>query len=177
MGSKADKAIQADTNNVAVDRSVTTGTGTSIMDSIVIDPSDEVMIASLEQMRASFEVLMSGTRTNLEEVLGLGTDVMQLVDDQSIRMDDWAYEQLRTSMEYLEAEREEGKFIIDLTDDLAERSYNLAGDAVEGSQDATLRALDLVAEVKTGNSKDTIQTVTIAFTLMALGAIWLATKD
>lgn len=130
-GSSSSDASVEETNNLAIDRSATIGEGTGIFDSIIIDPSDEVMIRTIEEHRATFEVLTKNSTIQLVELLDLGKDVLKLAEGQQIRMDAFGYQQLKTGVEYLQKMNEQGKYVIDFADRAVEQSYNLSSQALQ----------------------------------------------
>lgn len=106
MGSGATTTTDTETNNLALDASSTNGEGVQILDSIIVDPSDTVMIETIKQHRATFEVMTHQNTIQLENLLTLGSEIIKLADNQSIRMDDFAYKQLESGLEYLKHAKE-----------------------------------------------------------------------
>ncbi len=176
MGSRARSTSTSETNSLALDASATNGEGNQILDSIIIDPSDTVMIETINQHRATFQTMMSENTIQLEGLLDLGTDVLRLADAQQVNMHAFAYQQLQTAMQFLEASKAEGKYVIDFAAQAVGQSFSLAGDVVNGNQDGLNKALDLVAQVKTSDAQQTVTTLALLVTVFGLGGMYLLTQ-
>lgn len=147
--------------------------GNQILDSIVVDPSDEVMRDMIGQLGASFEVLMSGSRASMSDILGLGNHVLDLADRNQIEMSGMAQSTLRASVDWLEQMADQGKFVIDFAGAAVTQSYDFAGSVVDGNQSLAEKALSLAADVKTGDYSDTLKSIAAMTMLFALGALFI----
>ncbi|QYZ71222.1 hypothetical protein [Neotabrizicola shimadae] len=147
--------------------------GTQILDSVIVDPSDEVMKALIGQLGASFEVLMSGQRASMSDLLGLGRQVLDLADRNQIEMAGMAQSTLRASIDWMEQMVEQGKFVIDFASEALSTSYDFAGSVVDGNQTLAEKALALAADVKTGDYSDTLKSMAAMTMLFALGALFI----
>jgi len=176
VGSNSSKATSTETNNMALDRSATVSEGTAIMDAVIVDPSDEVMIETMREHRASFAELTAASTVQLDKLLGLGTDVLKLVDTGQADLRGMAYEQLRTAVQVMETAKQNGAYAIDFAETAVVESFNLASDVTGNTDDRLAQALDLVSEVKTGDSGDLIKSLTTTIALFGVVAIYLATR-
>jgi len=176
MGSNSSSETATDTDNVAIDDSSTMGDGIQILDSIIVDPSDKVLVETVKQTKAAFVEMMSGSNVQLTKLLELASGVLEMVDTQQVALTGIQYEQLRSGVQFLELQKEQGRYLIEFADSATSKSFNLAENVVEGNAGALDRALDIVAEVKTNNRTDTLKAVATIISLFGLGAIYLATK-
>lgn len=176
MGSKSSKSTKTETNNLALDRSATVSEGTAIMDAVIVDPSDEVMVATIREHRATFAEMTAASTVQLDKMLGLGSEVLRLVDSGQAELRGMAYEQLRTAVQVMEGAKETGAYAIDFAETAVVESFNLAGDVTSATDDRLAQALDLVSEVKTGDSGDLVKSLTTTIALFGVVAIYLATR-
>ncbi len=177
MGSKASAATTTSTTNLALDRSATVGEGTAILDSIIVDPSDTVMIETIAQHRATFETLTANSTIQLEEILNVGSQVLELADRQQVRLEGMIYEQLRTGVEFLETAKEQGKFVVEFAELVVSDSFNLAGSVVDDNSDLAAQALDIARSVKTGDQGSMVKYVTTLIAVFGVAAIYLSTRE
>lgn len=177
MGSNATDEKYTETNNVAIDQSATVGEGVQILDSIVVSSDAPLVKAVVDKHAAAFEVLTKQSTIQLEELLYLGTEVLDLAKDGQISMADQQYHMLETGVKMLQDQREQGKYVIDFVDGATNHAFNLAQSVSSNQNDTVTRALDIVADVKTGDYSDTLKSVTTLMAVFALGAMWLVTKD
>lgn len=176
VGSSSDAETNTETNNLALDARTTNGTGTQIIDSIIVDPSDEVMIATIREHTAVFDVLMTNSTIQLIELLDLGKTVLSLADNQQIRMEEAGYLMLDQGVRMLELQRQQGKYVINFVEHATTLTFDLAGQVAGGSDERLEQALDLVAEVKTGGYASTLETVSTLMIIFGLGALYLTTR-
>lgn len=176
MGSKSTTVDQTSTNTTAVSlsRDAITESGTQILDSVIIDPSDETMKALIGSLGANFEVLVSGQKAGLGSLLDMGSEVLDLVNRNLIGMETMAQNTLRQSVEWLKEQQEMGRNVIDLSANVADRGFDFAGNALDANSSALQRALDITADIKTGDFTDTLKSMTVIVTVFAAVAIWLA---
>ena len=177
MGSKARSDTTTETNNLALDQSTTVGEGTAILDSIVIDGDNLTTQKIVSEHRAAFEVLTKQSSVQLESLLYLGEDILKMAKDGQISMADQQYHLLDTGVQMLADQRAQGKYVLDFVDVAAGRTFDLADKITTQNQDTTTRALEIVADVKSGDFSDTLKAVTTLMALFALGAIYLSTRD
>lgn len=175
--SKSSSSTTTETNNLALDRSSTMRDGQQILDSIVVDPSDDVLKDTIASHEAAFEVLTKNSTFQLDELLDMGSDILDLADRSQIRLEGQAYAQLREGMKMLEAERKQGKYLIDLTDEIQSNTFDLAGEVASGNDRRLEQALGIVANVKDADPVQAAASMAFLMTVLALGAIYLTTKD
>lgn len=178
MGSKSNSTANNTTNQtaVSVSRDAMTQSGTQILDSIIVDPSDKTMQALIGSLDANFEVLMSGSKVNVQEVMDLGKQVLSLADKNQIQMAGVAQTTLRTSLDWMAEQQAMGKYVLDFSAEAVSQSYDFSGKALQQSSDALKRALDITADVKTGDFADTLKSISTLVMLFSLGAIYLSRK-
>lgn len=146
------------------------------MDAVIVDPSDTVMIETMREHRATFAELTAASTVQLDKLLTLGGDVLKLVDSGQAGLQGMAYEQLRTGVQMMEAAKAQGAYAIDFAEIVVTESFNLAGDVTSATDDRLAQALDLVSEVKTGDSGDLVKSLTTTIALFGVVAIYLATR-
>lgn len=176
MGSNSKSDTTTTTQTTTMDASLTNGEGVQILDSIIVDASPDVVKETVKQVGASFEVMMAEDTIQLQSLLDLGSQLLGLADTQQIRLEGQAYHQLESGVRMLEAQQAAGKYVIDLVDETATRTFNLADSVTGGNHDLTAQALDLVKQVKTESYSDTLQTVTFFMIVFGLGAIFMLQK-
>lgn len=164
--SKSSSSTKHTTNNRAYDQSVTNGEGLQILDSVIYDHSDKVVSKAMEEHRATFARLMQKDEFALSSLLGLAKDVMKLVETGKAQLDGFAREQLRTAIKMMEEQRKIGVKNIELVEDVADDSFKLANNA-----------LDIVADVKTGDFQSTMTKVSSLLMIFGLGALYIVTKN
>jgi len=155
------RSSSQETNQLALDKSVTTGQGSAILDSIIVDPSDQVLIETMNGHKAAFEVMMSNSTLQLDEMLGLG----------------FMYQQLKSGVEFMKQQKEAGKYVIELADSTVNQAFEFSTGVSDGNKSITEQALELVADVKTDSTQKTLLTVATLLTVFGLGAIYLTQKD
>lgn len=163
MGSRSASEQTSNTNQLALDRSATLGEGQQILDSIIVDPSDQVMMETIAQHRATFETLTANSTFQLTNLLDMGMDILNLADAQQVRLEGLAYQQLEDSVEFLNAAKDQGQYVIDFAAEAQEQSYELSE-----------RAFDLVADVKTSDFSSTLKVLALFFMGTALGTVYLS---
>lgn len=176
MGSKSQAIDQTSTSttNLALSRDAITESGTQILDSIIVDPSDEALKAMVGSLEADFRVLVSGQTANLQGIVELGQKVLDLADRGQVQMAGVAQNTLRASLDWMKEQVELGKYVVDFTQRSVDKSYDLAGRAIANNNDALARALDITADVKTGDFAATLKSITTIIAVFALGAIYLS---
>jgi hypothetical protein len=177
MGSNATDNKKTETNNVAIDHSATVGEGTQILDSIVVSSDALVVTETIKQHKAAFDVLTSNSTVQLESLLYLGEDILKMAKDGQVSMAQQQYHMLESGVKMLQDQREQGKYVIDFVDGATTKVFDLAETVNKSNSDVTARALDIVADVKTGDYSDTLQSVVTLMAAFALGAMYLMSKD
>ncbi len=178
MGSSSNAVDQTSntTTNLALSRDAINQSGTQILDSIIVDPSDEVMKKMVDGLQASFEVMVSGNKVGMDQIVSLGEEVLRLADQNQITMAGVHQSTLRANIDWMKNQMEMGKYVIDFSSAAVSQSYDFAGDALQQNSKALERALDLAADVKTGDHSEIMKFVVSTVTLFALAAMYLATK-
>lgn len=178
MGSKSKATDTTNTSNTAVNvsRDAITESGTQILDSIIVDPSDETMKQLVSSFQANFEVLVSGNKAGMQQIIDLGTEVLGLADRNQIEMAGLAQTTLRTSLDWMKEQQEMGRYVIDFSTEAVEQSYDFAGKAQDQSNAALNRALDIAADVKTLDFTNTLKSISTLVMVFALGAIYMTRK-
>ncbi|MCD9147868.1 hypothetical protein [Pseudophaeobacter flagellatus] len=177
MGSKASSATSTETNNYAMDLSATNGSGTQILDSIIVDPSDQVMMKTIEGHKAAFEVMMTNSSVQLSELLTLGSEIMTLADNQQIRLEGANYHMLDTGVRMLKEQMDAGKYVIDFVDMSTNRTFDLAEQLTNDSSSAVEQALEIVGDVKASTTTDMVQAISAFMVIFGLGALYLITRN
>jgi len=177
VGSDSTSSTSNETNNLAMDASLTNGEGALIFDSIITDASDELVKETIQQHRATFDVLMSQSTIQLEGLLDMGRDIITLADENQIRLEGFAYQQLANGVRFLEVAKEQGKFVIDFADRQAARAFELAEGSQNNNTHVARAALDIAADVKTGDQLEMVQTVAALIVVFGLGGLYLLTRN
>lgn len=178
MGSSSDVVDQTSTSTTSVqlNRDAITESGTQILDSIIVDMSDAALRDLVGGFRASFEVLVSQQRAGVGDIIALGQSVLDLADRNQIQLAGMAQNTLRTSLEWMRQQQQMGRYVIDFSAKAVSESYDFATMALARNASALDRALDITAEVKTGDLKDMFQGLSISVLLFSVAAIYLVTK-
>ncbi len=156
MSSESDEKVNTSTQNVVTDRRLVLENGKQIVDSLVTDNSPEAIGAAVGPMVAAFQTMLSGNSLNLFEVTKLGSDLVNQIDRSQVNINDAAYKTLKTGLAEFEGLLDQNQLTVDLVDNFAERSF-----------DQSDRALELMAQVKTGGIADLSKTIMV-FALLAL---------
>ncbi len=165
MSSKSAEQVTDKTTNLAIDRRAVQEQGNQILDSIVYDSSPEAVQSLMRGLTASWQSSVKANSLNLLDILNLGQSVLQLADKSQIEMGKTAYQTLRNGMQQFEAMVRQGNLVVDLADNLAQKSLDTAG-----------QAIDVVASVKTADFQSSMKTLTVAILAFSLGAIYLTRK-
>ena len=161
---------------MALDYSSTNGDGLQILDSIVVDPSDKVMIETINQHKAAFEVMMSNTTVQLGDMLALGSEVLKLADSQQIRLEGANYHILESGVRMLKEQMAQGKYVIDFVDAATSHTFNLAENVAERNADGLEQALQLVGDVKAETTSEMVKAVSAFMVIFGLGALYMITR-
>ena len=119
MSSKSNETVKDETQNVAIDRRAVQEQGQQVLDSIIIDPSDEVMRDMLTSLEAQWRTMVEGNALNLVEVLGFGDRLVELADTSQITIDGVADSVLKNGLAQIEAMARNGDLVVRLADGLA----------------------------------------------------------
>jgi len=179
MGSKSQSSqSNADkTTSTALQRDNVLQTGTQIADSIVIDPSDVTMKAMIDSFKAQFETLVAGNAASTAEAAKLAKSVLDLADRNQVEMSQFGYNSLKSAIEFMDTQLEQGKFMLDFQGVLANESYNLAGKVVGQQGDTVDKALGILSNVKTGDFADTFKTLSGYVLMFTLAALYLSLRS
>jgi len=178
MGSKSSSTKQttSNTTNMALDRSTTVRDGTAILDSIIVDPSDEVMKAAMSELRAGFQVMTGNSTFQISEVAGLAKKLLGLIDTAQVSTTDLGYQQLGYALDFLDASQESGALVFSMTEEIVSQSFDFASENQNLSNGLTENALEIVADVKTSDFSSTVKSVTTLVLLFGLGGLYLLTN-
>lgn len=178
MGSKSNAVDTTTTNNTSLQlsRDAITESGTQILDSIIVDPSDATMKALIDSMQADFEVLVSGQKAGIAQIIDLGKTVLDMADKNQIELAGMAHATLRNSLDWMREQQAMGRYVIDFTADTVKQSYDFAGAALDQNGSALKQALDIAADVKTGDFADTLKSISTTVMIFALVAIYISRK-
>lgn len=176
MGSSSSQATNTDTNNLALDRRATLGEGMQLLESVIVDPSDTVMVAAMRDLKAGFEVLTSNSTIQLADLLGFADQLSTLAENQSVRMDAASAMQLSSSIQFLEAAQESGKAVISLASETIGTAFDFAEDVASDNSDLSIRALDLVKDIKTSDYTATLKTLAVFMSVFGLAAMMINKK-
>lgn len=170
MSSSSNEKVTDETTNVAIDRRAVMEQGTQILDSIIMDDSPESIKELMRGLEATWQTGVRGNSLNLMEIMDLGDEVLKMATKSQIGLDSAAHAALKNGMDQFEMMIRQGNMVVDLSDDLAERSMDLA-------DDTTSNALDIISEVKTADFSDSLKSLSFAIMAFALGAIYLTTRN
>ena len=147
-----------------------------ILDSIIVDPSDKVMVDTIRQHTAAFEVMMSNSTVQLGDMLSLGSEILKLADSQQIRLEGANYHMLETGVTMLREQMEAGKYVLDLVDMSANRTFDLAENVAANQADGLSQALEIVSDVKTETTSEMVKSVAAFMVIFGLGALYMITR-
>ncbi len=166
MSSRSQEAVTDASEMVTIDRRAVLETGTQVVDSIVYDTAPEAIRETMDALKAAWQTMVHGNALNLVEVLEMGQEVLNLADRSQIQMEGLARETLKNGMDQFEAMIRQGTFSVEVVE-------NIAGKAIDANSDISRNALELVADVKTGDYADNLKTMTFAVMAFALLAMWM----
>lgn len=178
MGSKsqASNSSADSTTSTALSRDNVMQSGQMISESVIIDPSDTTMLALVSSFKSQFETLVASNRASTAEFQKLGQSVLDMADRNQIRMTDFGYKSLQTSVDFMTAQLEAGRYMIDFNAGLADQSYNLANKVVGNQSDAVDRAFGILSDVKTGDYSETLKSLTGSIMIFALLALYISLR-
>ncbi len=159
-------------NQVAIDESFT-NSGLAIIDSAITDSSPQVVQAAMQELRATFQVMMSQGAFQLSELLGLGEELLGYADAEQVRLEGYYYQQLETYVTTLREAKEMGKAVITVGEQAIDQSFQFAGQVASDGNSVALRALDLAADVKGGDTAKSFGMLTMSMLIMGLGALYI----
>lgn len=162
MGSKSETPTTTKSENTLTDRRVVQQEGMQIIDSIMNDNSPAVIDAALKHHVAAFETMMRSDSLNLLELTSMGRSVLEMANKSQINISDKAQETLEAGLDSFEGMLKQGTLTLEIVDDITGRAF-----------DSTDRALELVADVKTGDFADLSKTVMV----FALVALYITTRN
>lgn len=156
MSSRSDAAVTDETTNVAIDRRAVLDSGTQIVDSVIFDSAPEEIQSMMTAFIASWETMVSANTFNLVELTDMGGQVLDLARRNQIQMTETTENMLESVLGSLDANIRQGALVIGVAEETIEQSFDLSSDA-----------LDIVAEVKTGDFTS-ISYAVMAFALIAI---------
>lgn len=168
--SNATEVTEDHTKNTAIDRRAVQESGQQVIDSIIVDQSPQVVRDTMETLLSSWESMVFGNALNLQEVSALGGQILKYADKSQIQMSQVAYQTLSNGLDEFELMMRQGTRTLEVVEDIS--TY-----AIEANSDISSEALNVVAEVATGDAADNLKVISMAVMVFALGAIYLATKD
>jgi hypothetical protein len=161
MSSKSEEKVTTQTENIAVDRRMVLENGQQVIDSVINDNSPEAIKASLGPLVAAWQTMVSGNSLNLFEVTQLASDLMGQVNRSQVNLNDTAQDILQAGLDEFDGLLKQNRLTVDLVDGISDRSF-----------DQSDKALDLLAEVKTGDFAD----LSKAIMLFALAALYITAR-
>ncbi|DBA35670.1 TPA_inf: hypothetical protein gp_07 [Marinomonas phage YY] len=171
MGSDARETSESNTSNVAVDASSTNGSGVQILDSIIVDPSDQVLVSMVDGFKNTFATLMGGSSVQLDSLIGLGNSVLELIDSGNAEMAASQRLMLQANVAYMQSAKAQGKEAFELARDVASDGFDLA-ELVATAQDGRLsQALEIVSDAS-GESKHIVNIALAGFAALAVVSIF-----
>ncbi|MEM7243383.1 MAG: hypothetical protein AAF429_14475 [Pseudomonadota bacterium] len=156
MGSSSREQVDTDTTNYALDRRVVLESGQAIVDSVIASTDDEVVTAALQPTLASWESMANSGRLNLIEVIDMANELIEQIDKSQLNISAAAEANLRAGREMFEDMLQANRLTVELVDDIQDRSFDLSENA-----------LDIVADVKTGDFSELSKTIML-FALAAM---------
>ncbi len=166
MSSRSQEAVTDASEMTTIDRRAVLETGTQVVDSIVYDTAPEAIRETMDALKASWQTMVQGNALNLVEVLDMGQEVLSLADRSQVKMDGLARDTLKNGLDQFELMIRQGNLSVELVE-------NIAGKAIDANTDLSRDALELVADVKTGDYADNLKTMTFAVMGFALLAMWM----
>ena len=158
MSSKSQEAVETTTQNVALDRRVVLEEGQAVVDSVINSNDPEVITAALNPLIAAWGKMTYSNSLNLLEVTEMGNNLITQIDKSQVQISKSAESVLRSGIENFEKLLQANQLSVELVGDISNRAFDLTEDAV-----------DILAEVKTGDFADLSKSIMI----FALGAIAL----
>ena len=170
MASKSQETVTDNTKNIAIDRRAVQESGTQIIDSIVVDQSAESVRDVIKGLTANWQTATKANSLNLVEIMDLGQTVLKLADKSQITLEGVAYQTLKNGLDQFDGMMRQGQLSIELVDNLASKS-------IDATTDISEAALDILAEVKTGDFGDNLRAITFAVMAFSLIAIYMTRKE
>ena len=93
MGSKSTTtdATSTTTQTTILDRKAVQQQGMQILDSVIVDPSDTVMVRAMENLRAGFLDASERNTTTVGNFMALAVQLLSLADKGQVRMNEFGY--------------------------------------------------------------------------------------
>lgn len=176
MGSKAKSVDKTtDTNKTSVvDRRAIQEQGNQILDSIIIDPSDQSLLEVMNTFRASFQTLTSSNNLSVGELMELAESLFDKIQKGQLSMNDFGFRMLETARSQMLAAQNQGEFVLRIADSTTKSAMSLAQQVLQEQGDNQRIALDILAETKTGDYADTLTYTITAVMVFALAALYIA---
>lgn len=161
MSSQSDAAVTDETTNIAVDRRAVQESGIQVVDSIVYDSAPEAIQDVMVAFEASWAAMVENQTFNFQELTTMGLQVLDFAQRSQIEMSQTAETMLEQSLSVLDAQMRNGNLVVGLASDTVEQSFEFSTDA-----------LDVVANVKTGD----FASISYAVLAFAAFAIFISRK-
>lgn len=168
--SQATQVTEDHTKNIAVDRRAVQESGTQILDSVVVDSSPDTVRETMRTLTAAWETMAQSGALNLIEVADLGGQILSFADKSQIKLEGVAYKTLKNGLDQFEGLMRQGALTVQLVEDITKHT-------IDANVEISANALDVVAEVATGDAADNLKVISLAVMGFALAAIYFATKD
>lgn len=156
MSSKASEAISTSSQNVAMDQRQVLENGTQIRDSIMQNNDPKVITAALGPLLAAWEQQVKSGHLNLVEITGLAEKLTDQVAKSQIQIGKDAQKVLKNGVQMFQGLLKQNKLNVQLVEGIANRSF-----------DQSDRAIDIIADVQTGDFADLSKSIML-FALCAL---------
>lgn len=160
-----------------LDRKAVQGQGQQILDSVIIDPSDEVSIAAMRALQAGFLDTTERNAGTVKSFLDMALDLLNLADRGQVQIAETGYRALTNARDNLETLENQGKFVIEFASDVSDASFDMVNRVAEFQAEAQREALQIVSDAKTGDFSASLKTLSGMVMIFALGAIYLARKS
>ncbi len=178
MGSKSTTtdATSTTTQTTILDRKAVQQQGMQILDSVIVDPSDTVMVRAMENLRAGFLDASERNTTTVGNFMALAVQLLSLADKGQVRMNEFGYQALVNARNALEAMENTGALVVKLADAAIGDSFDLAEKVAAFQQQAQRDALEIVAETKTGDYSDSLKIISGMVMLFSLASLYIVGK-
>lgn len=159
-----------------LDRKAVQGQGTQILDSVIYDPSDEVVKRAMDSLQAGLFDLTERNSVTVKSFLDMTMELMGLADKGQVQMSEFGYKALTNARDQLEAMENQGAFVIKMAEGTVDRSFDLASQVATFQAQAQRDAMEILGETRTADFSDNLKTLTAMVMLFALASLWLAKK-
>jgi len=156
MTSKSsEKVVTSNKQDIADNRNIIQS-GQQIVDSIVMDNSPEVVEAALRPILSAWRTMVKSQDLNIAELGSMAGKVISMAERSQINISKTAMETLRIGAENLDLMMSQNRYYLDVSEGISDRAF-----------DQSDSALELVADIKTGDFADLSKSIML-FALLAL---------